>query len=328
MNEPPAGDFACPICLHAGKTLSIQQPAQAIPQQQQHSHAYLQEQQQQQQLYPNAIQANSGATIPLHSPLTSYDFHPPPPLVGNLPTPQQSATILNASKAMLMGRPAPPLFPNFPSIAPAAPKPSKGRGRPRKILPNGPLGVPMTFEEREREKAMIREEKAKAREERARLKELEREKDKDKPKNPVGRPPGPRASMSAPKRVNTFIVIDSDEDKILEDRVQTEQQQGENQSDERQQQLTELQQGEQPMEGVEIAPVAVTNATAPSTNKAENHDKKAPQAQAEPEDDDDDLFGGVLDPYEAQVTYSTPQKDDKERFEIARQKADVSKIHL
>ncbi|TIB82200.1 hypothetical protein E3Q22_00467 [Wallemia mellicola] len=327
MNEPPAGDFACPICLHAGKTLSMQQPAQALPQQQQqHQQPHAYSQHQQHQPYPNAIQANSGANIPLHSPLTSYDFHPPPPLIGNLPTPQQSATILNASKAMLMGRPAPPLFPNFSPIVPAAPKQSKGRGRPRKILPNGPLGVPMTLEEREREKAMIREEKAKAREERARLKELERERDKDKPKNPVGRPPGPRASLSAPKRVSTFIVIDSDEDKMLEDRVQNEQQQGVNQSDDRQQQSVEMHQGEQPMEGVETAPAAGVNTSALPINKSENQEKKVPQgqAQAEPEENDnDDLFGGVLDPYEAQVTYSTPQKDDKERFEIARQKADM-----
>lgn len=203
-----------------------------------------------------------------------------------------------------------PMSPDFGGMPPSDTPLKRGRGRPPKKVQDGPLGTPQVFKDKEK---------------------------LDRPKNPVGRPPGPKASLSAPKRVNTFVVIDSDEDKILEkEKVQVEgmqldfqQQQQQQQPDQQQQKQihqspqppqhpTQDDSGQQPMEGVESAPVA-----GPSVPAEQPQERPQKEHVEENDKGDDDPFAGVLNSYEAQVMYTVPQAEEKAKFESTRRKAEV-----
>ncbi|TIA93384.1 hypothetical protein E3P99_00200 [Wallemia hederae] len=396
ITEPPPGDFACPVCKNA-KNGSHEQHQRAgsqpvtVANSDSNSSQFLIAADQYHLGYNNSINSQIPPTqsplamqlqMQIQTPTLAPTFQPPPPASDAQPTPQQSATILNASKAMLTGRPSPtiPVLSQLQNAAAgaSASKASdtpikRGRGRPpKKFQPDGPLGTPQVF------------------------------KSTEKDKRPVGRPPGPRASLSAPKRINTFVVIDSDEDRVVEKAGERSSDQAGEQSmqvDQHQpvhravevtldgprdpaliasaQTVVETKQpsqqpvqppaqddsGQQPMEGVESTSVAGPSepgaSALPQQSEQPQHPELQPPQQPqqpqehslpqqpqpqdppqteregeqqqdqnqeqeqEQEQGNEDPFAGVLNEYEAQVTNTTPQALEKEKFESTRRKAEI-----
>ncbi|TIB18969.1 hypothetical protein E3P92_00269 [Wallemia ichthyophaga] len=360
ITQPPPGDFACPVCRGVSYQQRVEEEEDKRREEEKEK-----DKEKETLIAPSTSPTNTNHTtkhtttnpslphhtsqsplalqlqMQLQNPTLAPTFQPPPPMHDNQPTPRQSATILNASKAMLMGRQTLPhsLLPQTPDLSTVVPTETplkRGRGRPPKKVQDGPLGTPHLFKDKP-----------------------------DKPKNPVGRPPGPRASLSAPKRINTFVVIDNDEDKLVEkekkERDEREEKEKEEKIDMGKKKHAENMQvdgqphkqehrqspypetrddsGQQPMEGVDTAESAAPSAPVEQSYREMQqlqqisqktlqqpphpHHINSEDKENEHDTEDNDPFGGVLKPDEAQVLHTTPHAEEKNKFEITRRRAEI-----